>query len=240
MSLDPQELARIDWGKDNGLVPAIVQDARNASVLMLGYMNREALQRTLETGRVTFYSRSRQRLWEKGETSGNALALRALRLDCDGDTLLVSAVPAGPVCHTGTASCFGDAAPAAATALAAEAAAQATLDAGASAAADSLQFLAQLEGLISQRIAENPEGSYTARLYRSGMRRIAQKVGEEGLEVALAGCVEADDALLGESADLLYHLLVLLCARSLNFAQVVDLLRTRHESRTSTAGSRRL
>jgi phosphoribosyl-ATP pyrophosphohydrolase/phosphoribosyl-AMP cyclohydrolase len=222
VSTDSPDLARIDWDKGQGLVPAIVQDARNASVLMLGYMNREALQRTLETQRVTFYSRSRQRLWEKGETSGNTLALRALRLDCDGDTLLVSAVPSGPVCHTGSASCFGD-------------------DAPASAPADGpLQFLTQLEGLIAQRITENPEGSYTARLYRSGVRRVAQKVGEEGLEVAIAGCVEGDEALLGESADLLYHLLVLLQARALTLGQVIEVLHTRHESRISTAGSRRL
>jgi phosphoribosyl-AMP cyclohydrolase / phosphoribosyl-ATP pyrophosphohydrolase len=211
--VDPQ---LVDWDKGAGLVPAIVQDARDGRVLMLGYMNREALQRTEETRRVTFYSRSRARLWEKGETSGHGLALRAIRLDCDSDTLLISAVPDGAVCHTGTATCFGDEPPA------------------------GLAFLTQLEQLIARRIAENPEGSYTARLYRSGVRRVAQKVGEEGVEVALAGCVEDDDALLGESADLLYHLLVLLRARSLSFEQVVDLLRSRHESTISTAGSRKL
>jgi phosphoribosyl-AMP cyclohydrolase / phosphoribosyl-ATP pyrophosphohydrolase len=214
--LQPVDLQRIDWDKGGGLVPAIVQDARDGRVLMLGYMNREALQLTEDTRRVTFYSRSRARLWEKGETSGHGLALRAIRLDCDGDTLLISAVPEGPVCHTGTATCFGDEAP------------------------PGLAFLTQLEQLIARRIAENPEGSYTARLYRSGVRRVSQKVGEEGLEVAIAGCVEGDDALLGESADLLYHLLVLLRARSLNFEQVVDLLRSRHESTISTAGSRKL
>jgi phosphoribosyl-ATP pyrophosphohydrolase/phosphoribosyl-AMP cyclohydrolase len=213
------DLQRVDWGKGGGLVPAIVQDARDGRVLMLGYMNSEALQRTQDTRRVTFYSRSRARLWEKGESSGHGLELRDIRLDCDGDTLLISAVPQGPVCHTGTATCFGDDAPASATGL---------------------TFLSQLEQLIARRISENPEGSYTARLYRSGVRRVAQKVGEEGLEVALAGCVEGDDALLGESADLLYHLLVLLRARSLNFEQVIDLLRSRHESTISTAGSRRL
>jgi phosphoribosyl-ATP pyrophosphohydrolase/phosphoribosyl-AMP cyclohydrolase len=224
VTLDP---ARIDWDKGDGLVPAIVQDARDGRVLMLGYMNREALQRTLESQRVTFFSRSRQRLWEKGETSGHGLSLRGLRLDCDADTLLVSAVPEGPVCHTGAASCFGDAA------SAPEAVAGGT-------GAGDLGFLPELERLISARIAEDGEGSYTARLYRSGVRRIAQKVGEEGLEVALAGCVETDEALLGESADLLYHLLVLLRARGLCLAQVVELLRERHESRMSTAGSRRL
>jgi phosphoribosyl-AMP cyclohydrolase / phosphoribosyl-ATP pyrophosphohydrolase len=220
---DPQrdDLQRIDWDKGAGLVPAIVQDARDGRVLMLGYMNREALQRTQDTRRVTFYSRSRACLWEKGETSGHNLELRTIQLDCDGDTLLVSAVPAGPVCHTGTATCFGDQAPT-------------------EGAPANLIFLTQLEQLIAHRIAENPEGSYTARLYRSGVRRVAQKVGEEGLEVALAGCVEDDDALLGESADLLYHLLVLLRARSLGFEQVVELLRSRHESTISTAGSRKL
>lgn len=219
VELQPVDLQRIDWDKGRSLVPAIVQDARNGRVLMLGYMNLQALERTLETRRVTFYSRSRARLWEKGETSGHGLELRAIRLDCDGDTLLVSAVPAGPVCHTGTASCFGDDAPA---------------------AAGDFSFVTQLEQLIARRMAENAEGSYTARLYRSGVRRVAQKVGEEGLEVAIAGCVEDDDALLGESADLLYHLLVLLRARSLDFGQVVELLRSRHESTISTAGSRRL
>ena len=227
IDLEPIDAKRIDWDKGAGLVPAIVQDARDGRVLMLAYMNREALQRTQETRRVTFYSRSRARLWEKGETSGHGLELRAIRLDCDGDTLLISAVPEGPVCHTGTATCFGDQAPASAQ----------PLPTGTPA---NLEFLTQLEQLIARRIAENPEGSYTARLYRSGVRRVAQKVGEEGLEVALAGCVEADDALLGESADLVYHLLVLLRARSLNFAQVVELLRSRHESTISTAGSRRL
>jgi phosphoribosyl-ATP pyrophosphohydrolase/phosphoribosyl-AMP cyclohydrolase len=224
--LQPIDLQRVDWDKGAGLVPAIVQDARDGRVLMLGYMNREALQRTEDTRRVTFYSRSRARLWEKGETSGHGLELCAIRLDCDGDTLLISAVPEGPVCHTGTATCFGDDAPAAQPPT--------------EGAPGNLAFLSQLEQLIARRIAENPEGSYTARLYRSGVRRVAQKVGEEGLEVALAGCVEGDDALLGESADLLYHLLVLLRARSLNFEQVIDLLRSRHESTISTAGSRKL
>jgi phosphoribosyl-ATP pyrophosphohydrolase/phosphoribosyl-AMP cyclohydrolase len=219
--LQPADLQRVDWDKGAGLVPAIVQDARDGRVLMLGYMNREALQRTQDTRRVTFYSRSRACLWEKGETSGHGLELRAIQLDCDGDTLLISAVPSGPVCHTGTATCFGDQAP--------------TVG-----APTNLIFLTQLEQLIAQRIAENPEGSYTARLFRSGVRRVSQKVGEEGLEVALAGCVEDDDALLGESADLLYHLLVLLRARSLGFEQVVELLRSRHESTISTAGSRKL
>ncbi len=237
--MNENDLQRIDWDKGAGLVPAIVQDARDGRVLMLAYMNREALQRTQQTRRVTFYSRSRACLWEKGETSGHGLELRAIRLDCDGDTLLISALPEGPVCHTGSATCFGDDTPAN-EAPANEAPAAVPAPPPTEGTPANLDFLMQLEQLIARRIAENPEGSYTARLYRSGVRRVAQKVGEEGLEVALAGCVEGDDALLGESADLLYHLLVLLRARSLNFEQVVGLLRSRHESTISTAGSRRL
>jgi phosphoribosyl-ATP pyrophosphohydrolase/phosphoribosyl-AMP cyclohydrolase len=209
MNVSVENLARIDWDKGAGLVPAIVQHAHSGSVLMLGYMNREALRATLESGRVVFFSRSKQRLWQKGESSGHYLELRAVRLDCDADTLLLSAQPAGPVCHTGSATCFGDEPLAAATRL---------------------SFLASLEQIIAQRIAETPEGSYTARLVQSGVRRVAQKVGEEGLEVALAGCGEDDSALLGECADLIYHLLVLLRTRSLNLDQVVDVLQARHEA----------
>jgi phosphoribosyl-ATP pyrophosphohydrolase/phosphoribosyl-AMP cyclohydrolase len=200
--LDP---ASIDWNKNAGLVPAIVQDVDDGRVLMLGYMNREALEATLESGRVVFYSRSKQRLWQKGESSGHYLELCAIRSDCDADTLLVSARPAGPVCHTGTATCFGDLA-----------------------APTPLGFLLELERVIAKRSAADPAGSYTARLQASGVRRIAQKVGEEGVEVALAACVEDDTALVGECADLLYHLLVLLHARSLTLAPVVDALRARH------------
>jgi phosphoribosyl-AMP cyclohydrolase / phosphoribosyl-ATP pyrophosphohydrolase len=214
MNVSLENLERIDWDKGAGLVPAIVQHAHSGSVLMLGYMNREALRATLESGRVVFFSRSKQRLWQKGESSGHYLGLRAVRLDCDADTLLLSAQPAGPVCHTGSATCFGDEPLAAATRL---------------------SFLASLEQIIAQRIAEAPEGSYTARLVQSGVRRVAQKVGEEGLEVALAGCGEDDSALLDECADLIYHLLVLLRARSLNLDQVVDVLQARHAQRRPTA-----
>jgi phosphoribosyl-ATP pyrophosphohydrolase/phosphoribosyl-AMP cyclohydrolase len=219
VSVTLEDLERIEWDKGAGLVPAIVQHADSAEVLMLGYMNREALRATLETGRVVFFSRSKQRLWQKGESSGHGLELRAARLDCDRDTLLLSALPQGPVCHTGTATCFGDEPLAAASRLA---------------------FLPQLEQLIAERIAADSEDSYTARLYRSGVRRIAQKLGEEGLEVALAACLEDDEALRGECADLLYHLLVLLRARSLSLDQIVETLRARHESMMSIAGSRRL
>ena len=207
MSVVVENAERIDWNKNAGLIPVIVQHALNGSVLMLGYMNSEALRLTLERGRVVFFSRSRQRLWEKGETSGHTLELRSARVDCDADTLLLTAMPAGPVCHTGALTCFGDESLTAAT---------------------SLSFLADLEQIIAQRVTENPQGSYTARLVQRGVKRVAQKVGEEGLEVALAGCVEDDPALVGECADLLYHLLVLLRARSLSLGQVIDALRARH------------
>jgi phosphoribosyl-ATP pyrophosphohydrolase/phosphoribosyl-AMP cyclohydrolase len=206
------ETRSIDWAKGDGLVPAIVQDADSGSVLMLGYMSPEALRATRERGRVVFFSRSKRRLWEKGETSGHYLELVDIRLDCDADTLLVSARPHGPVCHTGTATCFGD---------------------EPATAAGRLAFLAKLEHIIGQRIADNPAGSYTARLYSQGARRMAQKVGEEGVEVALAALTEGDDPLLGEVADLLYHLLLLLRSRSLRLEQVIEELRQRHTTRTS-------
>jgi phosphoribosyl-ATP pyrophosphohydrolase/phosphoribosyl-AMP cyclohydrolase len=215
VTLAPDELARIDWAKGGGLLAAIVQHARSGSVLMLGYMNREALQATLERGRLVFFSRSRQRLWEKGETSGHFLQLVNVRLDCDGDALLCSVLPAGPVCHTGAASCFGEP-PAALT------------------AAERLGFLLELEQVIATRIAEQPQGSYTAGLYASGMRRMAQKVGEEGLEVALAAVSDECGPLLGECADLLYHLLLLLRARGLSLEPVVAELARRHASRGTT------
>ncbi|HTP38284.1 MAG TPA: bifunctional phosphoribosyl-AMP cyclohydrolase/phosphoribosyl-ATP diphosphatase HisIE [Steroidobacteraceae bacterium] len=214
MTITQADIARIDWRKSDGLVPAIVQHAGNGSVLMLGYMNAAALEATLARGRVVFFSRSRQRLWEKGETSGHFLELVDVRLDCDADTLLVSAHPHGPVCHTGTRTCFGD-------------------DAGSD--AGRIAFLVELDELIAQRIAESPEGSYTARLYASGTRRIAQKVGEEGLEVALAAVAEPDPQLISEGADLLFHLLVLLKSRDLRLQQLVDELRQRHAARAGLA-----
>ena len=209
MKFTPDEIERIDWDKNDGLVPAIVQHAGSGRVLMLGYMDRAALAATLARDRVVFFSRSKQRLWEKGETSGNFLQLIDIRYDCDADTLLVIARPEGPVCHTGSSSCFGD---------------------EPLTAAAPLSFLLELEQLIAQRIAEAPEGSYTARLYARGLRRVAQKVGEEGVEVALAGAGESDDALIGECADLVYHLLVLLRSRSLPLAAVIEELRRRHEA----------
>ncbi len=212
MTFQPEDIDRIDWDKGGGLIPAIVQDALEGSVLMLGYMNRAALLATLAGGQVVFYSRSRQRLWEKGESSGNHLVLDDIRLDCDRDTLLVTARPVGPVCHTGTRTCFGEEPASAAAALG---------------------FLPQLERIVAERIAGSDEGSYTARLAAGGLRRVAQKVGEEGLEVALAACLEDDQALLGECADLLFHLLVLLRLRSLDLAAVIVELRDRHAARAA-------
>ncbi len=207
------DIADLDWDKGEGLLPAIVQHAGSGAVLMLGYMNRTALGRTLAEGRVTFFSRSRQQLWTKGETSGNFLEAVTLTTDCDRDTLLIQALPAGPVCHTGGASCFAEAAPSAAGRLA---------------------FLDRLEEVIAERIAEQPEGSYTARLYAEGPRRIAQKVGEEGVEVALATVTGDDGAVIAESADLLYHLALLLKQRGLSLAAVAAELELRHIRRIST------
>ncbi len=197
----PDELDGLAWEKQQGLLPAIVQDASNGRVLMLGYMNREALSATLASGRVTFYSRSKQRLWTKGETSGNFLALVDVTMDCDRDTLLVQASPAGDTCHLQRPSCFPDAPG---------------------------NFLADLDALIATRDAERPADSYTTRLFEGGIRRIAQKVGEEGVETALAAVVQDDEALLGEAADLVYHLGVLLRARGLSVGEVVRVLETRH------------
>ena len=199
------------WDKQNGLLPAIVQDAKTHRVLMLGYMNREALAATLAVGKVTFFSRSKGRLWTKGESSGHHLELVSIETDCDNDTLLVQALPHGPTCHLHRASCF-PAAPA--------------------------DFLGELDGLIAERHALRPQGSYTTRLFESGVLKIAQKVGEEGVEAALAGAAQDDAALLGESADLLYHLIVLLRARGLALGQVVELLHQRHGlSEAASAGT---
>lgn len=198
----------LQWDKGDGLLPAIVQDADSGAVLMLGYMNREALAETERSGRVTFWSRSKQRLWTKGETSGHRLELRAIGADCDGDTLLLIATAHGPVCHRNTATCWGEAPP--------------------RAAAEGLAFLAKLERLIASRLEERPEGSYTARLAAQGTLRIAQKVGEEGLELALAAIAETDDKVLGEAADLLYHALLLLRVKNLSLAEVVAVLERRH------------
>lgn len=193
--------AALDWGKGDGLLPVVVQDAATLRVLMLGYMNQEALTATRRSGQVTFYSRSKQRLWTKGESSGNVLDVVAIDTDCDRDTLLVLAYPRGPTCHLGRDSCFPQAPG---------------------------QFLGALDRLVAQRERERPAGSYTTQLFEKGTRRIAQKVGEEGVETALAGVAQGDEELLGESADLLYHLTVLLRARGLGLADAVAVLEARH------------
>ena len=197
-----------DWDKGGGLLPAVVQDADRGTVLMLGYMNRDALAQTEHTGRVTFWSRSKGRLWTKGETSGHSLELVAIALDCDRDTLLVLARPQGPVCHRNTPTCFGESPP--------------------RAAAERIGFLPALERLIDARLSTRPEGSYTARLAAAGPLRIAQKVGEEGLELALAAAAEGDAKVLEEAADLFYHALVLLRSRGLRLEDVVAVLEARH------------
>ncbi|MEO8670272.1 MAG: bifunctional phosphoribosyl-AMP cyclohydrolase/phosphoribosyl-ATP diphosphatase HisIE [Tahibacter sp.] len=207
----PLDVAALDWAKGNGLLPAIVQDVRSGCVLMQGYMNAEALQVTLQTQQVTFWSRSKQRLWTKGETSGNTLRLQSIRADCDLDSILVVAEPQGPTCHRGTQSCFGDE------------------------HTPVFSFLATLDGLIALRERERPAGSYTTRLFDDGLRRIAQKVGEEGVETALAAVVQDDDALLGEAADLIFHLAVLLRARGLDLEAAIEVLRKRHATDSKPA-----
>jgi phosphoribosyl-ATP pyrophosphohydrolase/phosphoribosyl-AMP cyclohydrolase len=201
------DVSSLDFDKGDGLLPAVVQNAESGAVLMLGYMNREALRATFERKRVVFFSRSKSRLWEKGETSGHTLDLVDVRTDCDRDTLLVTARPRGPACHTGTATCFGD---------------------DKTTHAERLAFLGALEGVIEKRIADRPEGSYTARLYAQGAKRIAQKVGEEGLEVALAAVAEPDEKVISESADLIFHLLVLLKSRGVSLERVARELEARH------------
>jgi len=192
------------WDKQGGLLPAVVQDADTLRVLMLGYMDAAALRTTMDTGHVTFFSRSRNRQWTKGETSGHFLDVVSVDVDCDRDTLLVTARPHGPTCHLGRESCFADA-PAA-----------------------SSSFVTELDALVAGRERDRPNGSYTTQLFEGGVRRIAQKVGEEGVETALAAVAQSDEELLGEAGDLLYHLLVLLRARGLGLADVEAVLRARH------------
>ncbi len=198
---DPDTLA---WDPVTGLLPAVVQDADTLRVLMLAYMDRAALRTTRESGKVSFFSRSRQQAWTKGETSGNFLTLVSIQADCDDDTLLVLARPQGPTCHLQRTSCFADAPG---------------------------DFLAELDGIVAGRERERPAGSYTSSLFDGGIRRIAQKVGEEGVETALAAVVEDDDALAGEAADLMFHLLVLLRARGLSLDAALTVLRERHGNR---------
>jgi phosphoribosyl-ATP pyrophosphohydrolase/phosphoribosyl-AMP cyclohydrolase len=193
-----------DWAKGGGLLPAIIQHVHTGQVLMLGYMNEEAAEVTVTSGKVTFYSRSKERLWTKGETSGNHLTFCSAMLDCDRDAILVQAIPAGPVCHTGARTCFTDDLPATAG------------------------FLGHLDRIIQQRRAEMPDGSYSTSLFAEGSARIAQKVGEEGVELALARMKDDREEIANESADLLYHMLVLLSDADMALADVMEVLRQRH------------
>ena len=194
----------IDFDKMNGLVPAIIQDADTAKVLMLGFMNREAFDKTMETGKVTFFSRTRNRLWTKGEESGNFLHVVSVKEDCDRDTLLIQVHPAGPVCHTGTDTCWGEK------------------------NEQSVMFLKELQDFINVRHREMPEGSYTTSLFRSGVNKMAQKVGEEAVETVIEACNGTDDRLIYESADLLYHLIVLLTSKGYSIEDIARELKERH------------
>lgn len=195
----------IDFDKMGGLVPAIIQDANTLRVLMLGFMNQEAYERTVETGLVTFYSRTRRTLWTKGETSGNYLHVSSIKEDCDHDTLLIAVHPDGPVCHTGTDTCWAE-----------------TND-------NPILFLAQLQRFIEQRHKEMPEGSYTTSLFRDGCHRMAQKVGEEALEAVIEAVAGNDERLVYEAADMLYHLIVLLTSKGLSIEDLARELRERHD-----------
>lgn len=199
----------LDWEKVDGLIPAIIQDVATRQVLMMGYMNKEALEKTQKTGKVHFYSRTKQRLWMKGETSGNVFKLVTISNDCDRDTLLLEVKPKGPACHLGTVTCFGD-------------------DPG-----PGLGYLAHLRSIIRKRKKEKPKGSYVGDLLSRAPKRPAQKVGEEGVEVAMAAVSEDDEALVGEAADLVFHLMVLLESRDLSLDDVVAVLRKRHAVRAA-------
>ena len=205
MKVTRENLDQLAWDKQQGLIPAIIQDAITGVLLMQAYMNQEALIKTLETGRVTFFSRTRQCLWEKGETSGNTLHFKEIVSDCDGDSLMVLATPTGPVCHTGTATCWEEG------------------------PQPGLTFLSELEGVIAYRQTTPSETSYTAKLLKRGPKYIAQKVGEEAVETALAAVAGDDQEFLDESADLIYHLLVLIKSRGLTLNDVVSVLKARHD-----------
>ena len=198
------ELPDLDFNKMGGLIHAIIQDSRTKKVLMLGYMNQEALAKTLELKKVTFFSRSKQRLWTKGETSGNFLNVISIDVDCDKDTLLIKAVPDGPVCHTGAATCFGD-----------------NNEIG-------IEFLSELQDFINKRHEEMPENSYTTTLFQSGINRMAQKVGEEAVETVIEATNGTDGRMMYEASDLLYHLIVLLTAKGRRIEELAEALHRRH------------
>jgi phosphoribosyl-ATP pyrophosphohydrolase/phosphoribosyl-AMP cyclohydrolase len=211
MKIDPESL---DWLKGDGLIPAVVQDSTTGQVLMLAYMNREAFEHTLASGKVTFWSRSRQQLWTKGETSGNHLIFEGASIDCDNDTILITARPLGPVCHRGTVTCFED-----------------------TRHFSGLAFLNHLEDLIRQRQVERPEGSYTTSLFHKGTPEISKKVGEEAIEVVISAQQEPRRTV-EEVADLVYHLLVFLTARDVSLGDVVAELESRHGLNQSLDGKK--
>ena len=196
----------IDFEKMGGLVPAIIQDAKTKTVLMLGYMNKEAYEKTTKTGKVTFFSRSRQCLWTKGETSGNFLELVDIMVDCDNDTLLVKVNPTGPTCHKGTDTCWGE-----------------------KNEVNPLLFLTYLQDFINTRHEEMPEGSYTTSLFKDGINRMAQKVGEEALEAVIEACNGTNGRLIYEGADMIYHLIVLLTSKGLRIEDLAKELQVRHD-----------
>ena len=198
-------MLNLNFNKGDGLIPAVIQDNTTMQVLMVGYMNEEAYLKTAEEGRVTFFSRSKQRLWTKGESSGNFLTVKEILPDCDQDALLIRVVPAGPVCHLGTYSCFGE--------------------------MEAKGFLYRLEKIINARIDEDAPDSYTNKLYRKGINKIAQKVGEEAVELVIEAKDNDIDLFKNEAADLLYHLLVLLRARSVELEDIEELLSERHKSK---------
>lgn len=207
MELDIEQL---DFEKGQGLIPAIIQDVNTLNVLMLGYMNREALEKTLTEQRVTFFSRSKNRLWTKGETSGNFLELHDIQMDCDQDALLVKVTPKGPVCHTGAATCFET-------------------------TNESIHFLSQLEATIQYRKQNPKEGSYTNKLFRKGVNKIAQKVGEEAVELVIEAIDDNKKLLLEESADFMYHFLVLLAEKGCSLKDVAAILAKRHQPKPTKA-----
>ena len=194
----------IDFKKMDGLVPAIIQDAKTLKVLMLGFMNEEALKKTVESGKVTFWSRTRQCLWTKGETSGNYLNVVDIKTDCDNDTLLIKADPTGPVCHTGADTCWNE-----------------TNE-------NPIMFLSELQRFINKRHEEMPEGSYTTSLFQSGVNRMAQKVGEEAVESVIEAMAGNDERLVYEASDMIYHLIVLLTSKGLSIEDVARELMVRH------------
>lgn len=195
----------LDFDKMDGLVPAIIQDSRTLKVLMLGFMNKEAYDKTVETGKVTFWSRTKQRLWTKGETSGNTLTVVDIKADCDNDTLLIKAIPAGPVCHTGNDTCWNEQ------------------------NQNPIMFLSELQRFIEKRHEEMPEGSYTTSLFQSGCGRMAQKVGEEAIESVIEAMANNNERLIYEASDLLYHLIVLLTSKGLKIEDLAEELQKRHD-----------